>query len=318
MNELIERYIYAVTRSLPKSQRADVEQELRGEIHDMIAAEKGPEKTRVTRVLEALGRPEKLAMDYAGTKQYLIGPEWFSVYVETLKKIGMVAIPVLLLIFTATNFSSPDPLIEKIIAIVISTIGAATNVAFWTTAVFVFLERTNSHATEKNEVLAWSVDQLPQLPPERHVPVSDAVANIVFYAALIVLVLLSRNTLGITDNGTFVSFFEPSLWSFWLWAILATLVGLIGKELYVLKNGRETAASIWAKIGLDGALTAMLVGLYLQHTLVNPAFAEKTNQLVTWYNSFEWTIGAFLALWAIGFVWSAAKLLWDHYRKSAQ
>ena len=57
--ELIERYIYAVSRRLPVSQRADIEQELRTLIEDMIQerchGEAGQEQ--IMALLKELGDP---------------------------------------------------------------------------------------------------------------------------------------------------------------------------------------------------------------------------------------------------------------------
>lgn len=307
--DLIERYIYAVTRSLPKSQRTDVEKELRSDIHDMVDAENGSETERVRKTLETLGRPEALALSYTGAKQYLIGPEWFSVYIETLKKIGAIAAIALLCIFTATTVFTDAPFIEKIIDILISTIGGAMQIAFWITAIFVFLEHSKSREFEKDkkEILAWSVDSLPDLPPERHTNVSDIIANIVFYAALIVLALLTRQTLGFNSDGTHISFFNPDLWTFWMWAIIAAFAGLIGKELYTLKTGRETATSIWAKIAFDGAITAMLVGLYLRDALINPIFAQKTQELWGGEVTLDSIVQITLVIWVISFIYDAVR-----------
>ena len=37
--EMVERYIYAVTKKLPEKQRSDIEQELRSLIEDMLSAQ---------------------------------------------------------------------------------------------------------------------------------------------------------------------------------------------------------------------------------------------------------------------------------------
>ena len=61
MNDLIERYIYAVTRRLPRSKQEDMAKELRGLVEDMLLERCGeamPEEKDVRIVLTELGSPQ--------------------------------------------------------------------------------------------------------------------------------------------------------------------------------------------------------------------------------------------------------------------
>ena len=83
---MIDRYIYDVTRRLPKNQRQDIDAELRGLIEDMVEERSPqPEKSDLEAVLTELGRPSALAAKYRGSKRFLIGPELFDVYFLVLK-----------------------------------------------------------------------------------------------------------------------------------------------------------------------------------------------------------------------------------------
>ena len=83
---MIDRYVYDVTWRLPKAQREDIDQELRGLIEDMLEqAGPNPGKEAVEEVLIELGRPSKLAAKYRGNKRFLIGPEMFDTYFLVLK-----------------------------------------------------------------------------------------------------------------------------------------------------------------------------------------------------------------------------------------
>jgi len=162
--DLIDRYTYAVTRSLPQSQRKEVESELRSNIQDMVEAERGTPDERVRKVLASLGRPETLAMSYSGAKQYLIGPEWYAAYMRALRVIVGVATLVALLVFTTSHLSTDESVVGKIISIILGAIDGAILAAFGVTMVFVFFERSKSHESRYNEVMAWSVDDLPHVP----------------------------------------------------------------------------------------------------------------------------------------------------------
>ena len=76
---LIERYIYAVTRHLPVDQREDVADELKSMIEDQLDEIGSRSKKDVEKVLISLGDPENLARRYKGGKQYLIGPAFYPI-----------------------------------------------------------------------------------------------------------------------------------------------------------------------------------------------------------------------------------------------
>ena len=56
---LIERYVYDVTRRLPEKEREDVMKELRANIYDMLP--EGASEDAVKKVLYELGSPVSLA-----------------------------------------------------------------------------------------------------------------------------------------------------------------------------------------------------------------------------------------------------------------
>ena len=59
-NELIARYVYAVTRELPENQRLDIDKELRSLIEDMLderCSGSDPAITDIEAVLSELGNP---------------------------------------------------------------------------------------------------------------------------------------------------------------------------------------------------------------------------------------------------------------------
>ena len=61
MNDLVERYIYAATKRMPRKQREDVSLELRGLVEDMLAERCGsvtPTEKDIRIVLTELGTPQ--------------------------------------------------------------------------------------------------------------------------------------------------------------------------------------------------------------------------------------------------------------------
>lgn len=89
MNDLIERYIYAATRRLPRKQREDVSRELEGLIDDMLAERCGgitPTEKDIRVVLTELGSPQELYEKYSAEGgKCLIGQPYYSTYLFVLK-----------------------------------------------------------------------------------------------------------------------------------------------------------------------------------------------------------------------------------------
>jgi hypothetical protein len=165
--DLIDRYTYAVTKLLPASQRKEVEDELRSNIQDMVDVETGTSDERVRTVLKTLGRPEVLAMRYSDTKQYLIGPSWWAPYMRALKAIVTVATLVALLIATSSHWSTDESILGKVIGVILGTANGTILATFGVTIIFVFFEHSKPHESRQDAVLAWSVDDLPQLPAKQ-------------------------------------------------------------------------------------------------------------------------------------------------------
>lgn len=88
-HDLIERYIYAVTKRLPAKSREDISQELRGLIDDMLAERCGqrtPTDKDVRVVLTELGSPSELHAKYdEDADKCLIGQPYYSTYKFVLK-----------------------------------------------------------------------------------------------------------------------------------------------------------------------------------------------------------------------------------------
>src|SRR6185503_4296070 len=100
---LMDRYIAEVGRHLPEKNRTDIEAEIRSTLEDMIDERehqtgKPVNDEVVAAALEQLGDPKLLAHNYIPAKNYLIGPDWYEPYIETLKRVLATALPVVALV----------------------------------------------------------------------------------------------------------------------------------------------------------------------------------------------------------------------------
>lgn len=166
--ELIERYIYAVTKRLPESQRADVAKELRGNIEDMLSDQ--PTKKEVEGILLGLGEPSKLASEYRGKNRYLIGPEYFDQYIHVLKLacIILAAIGGIGTFFEAYISKVDGNSISYMFQVIGNVIGACFNGALhgfvWVTVIFFVFEKFDLGYDGKYKRSEWSPLDLPEIP----------------------------------------------------------------------------------------------------------------------------------------------------------
>lgn len=82
-NDLIDRYVHAVTHTLRSAERDDVARELRTLIEDMLAERAdaaAPDEATVIEVLRHLGPPDEVAERYGQPRPYLVGPAYYPVF----------------------------------------------------------------------------------------------------------------------------------------------------------------------------------------------------------------------------------------------
>src|SRR5699024_8882973 len=85
---LIDKYVYTVTKNLPKKTRADVEKELRGSIMDMLPDDFT--EIDVEKALYMLGSPAVMAEEYRDGRGVLIGPGLYNQYIYVLKLVFII------------------------------------------------------------------------------------------------------------------------------------------------------------------------------------------------------------------------------------
>ena len=167
---LIDRYVYAVTKYFQKDTREDVGRELRANIEDMLP-ENYTDKD-VYQVLEKLGSPRKLANEYNPQKRYLIGPSYYDDYLSVLKLVVGICVSVLVGI-SIIGFAIEPPvagiannnLIILITDLISAVFDGAIQGALWVTIIFVLLERSGAESGKvpfSNK--QWTPDDLPEYP----------------------------------------------------------------------------------------------------------------------------------------------------------
>ncbi|SCL54316.1 permease prefix domain 1-containing protein [Micromonospora chersina] len=274
MSSLTDRYLAATLRAVPQQRRAELADELRASIEDMIEDRTagGQDRGAAEReVLTELGNPEQLAARYTDRRLQLIGPRYFLVWWRVLRTL-LTFIPAIVGVVTgvvkATVGGEPGAAVGAGVA---SGLQTAVQIAFWVTLCFAVLERTDTSLN----LPEWTVDQLPEEARERQVTLVDSCASIVFLLVAIAFLPWQHFQPWLSGDGSRLPMIDPALWSFWLPALIVVLVATMGLEIAKYRAGRWTWPLVAVNAALNLAFAAPLVWLLLTDRLLNPALIER-------------------------------------------
>ncbi|HYH75390.1 MAG TPA: hypothetical protein VD735_05515 [Candidatus Saccharimonadales bacterium] len=291
--DLTERYVYAVTRRLPQAQREDVANELRATIEDMAtdhAKGEEPKTADITAVLKTLGDPDILAHRYNTTKQYLIGPRWYDAWLQTLRMILVIVLPIVGTLSALVSLADEsNKVIESLIGAVGHAIAVGMQIFFWVTAVFVVMERSGAKPREiyGQPAGAWSPESLPAVPQPRQISRADAIGGMVTTGVGVLLLAGSNLLFRSRGDGESIPIFHPDLWQAWIPALLLLALLSFGIEAWKYKVGAWTKGIVGSTIALSLAWIAFIMALATTQELVNPAFMELLQNTATDYKPQE-------------------------------
>lgn len=276
---LIDRYIAEVGRYLPEKNRSDIEAEIRSMVEDMLDERSGDAKSADDKVmaetLEELGNPKLLAAKYSPPKRYLIGPGWYEFYIQTLKRVLYVALPVFIAVtFILTLAKDPLDFINAVGNTVSEAFGVGVQIFFWITVIFILLERSDEvpGTTLEHHPKKWTVAQLPEFPGKRQISIGETVTNIVmelFVLLWIFLPMIQDRLQGDLNN---VPFLNPGLWNVWLPVFVVLMVLSLVLEVFKLKVGKWTPALTASNVVLCLGSIIYIVLLATTQQVINPEF----------------------------------------------
>ena len=283
-NELIDRYVYAVLRRLPKSVRGEIEPELRGLISDMLderCGEMTPTETDVKVVLTELGTPSELALKYDPEgERSLIGPKYFRQWLKVLT-IVFAAEAGALLFGAAVGLISGEitGLWYEQLAEVIGMLWQGALSAFAiVTAIFAFLEYKKVDIDTSNDL-----SKLPSVPKKKEtISKAECIIGIVICAILLPMLLYAPQSLlysvSLSGSGnSAVSLFrEKAFADVWYLLVIgfgAAIVLECVKLIIGRYNYRTAIASTVCNI--ISAVTASLA--FIRTDIVSPEVVESIN-----------------------------------------
>lgn len=211
--DLIELYVYEVTRRLPERNRDDIALELRSTIEDMLPEE--PSEAEVKEALAQLGDPAVLAAQYRDQPAHLIGPRFYDTYVQVLKMVVPVVVVITFLSLIANQIitysgevvpaDAAASLLSKAIEVVL---GAGVQTVFWITLAFVILERTGTgkELPLNGKFKAWTPDDLKDtryVPAKKVINKSEVFANLMWTAIWGSVYFNADRLIGVYEPGRF-------------------------------------------------------------------------------------------------------------------
>jgi len=201
-SNLIERYIYDVTRRLPEASRAEVTKELQANIDDMLSEK--PTDAEVEKVLIELGDPRILANEYRGTKRYLIASEWTDDYLEALKIVLIVFGAISLVFGLLDSLKAPEA--SGLFLTILEVLGEVfANVFDSLCQGFVIVTLIFAGITawsQKGGKDTWAIKCLPPLPEKQTIKFSRAgviaelIVNLVFGITWIYVLINNATIIG--------------------------------------------------------------------------------------------------------------------------
>lgn len=282
--ELINRYVYAVTRSLPEKQRDDIEKELRTLIEDMLEQYGGPEayEVKVQKVLLDLGDPEIMANNYRSTKRYLIGPQNFDNYILILKIVlGAVFLGLSVASAVSGVFAQDIDMVSLFTNYFGTLLSGLIEAFAWVTIIFAIAEyRGVELKTAKLKDEPWSISDLPAVP-DKDASISPwpSLVAIVF-SAIFMSILYFKPQLfaAYLSNGsgtTVIPVFSISVITAFK-ALIAIVFGLsVLKEVLKVVYGRWTMRLAVGYTALSVASTILMAVILLNPAIWNPNFTAE-------------------------------------------
>lgn len=271
--ELIERYIHEVGRHLPKKQRADVQQELRSLLEDMVEdqaqtkLEHADEATAVA-VLQQFGHPKKVAASYNATPQYLVGPTLYPVFQLVLSIVG-ICFAVVILLGLGFSLQNADNFLGALLQSIAQTLPNALQwffSAFGSVAfVFALIERfLPADQLDVQEEEAWDPRKLPSPNLAQELNRGDVVTSLASTVILLWILNVTPHWIMIylfnDDVSSSIPILADNFFAHLLpWVNLLLIVSL-GVDIYKLRQGWHGRTTRLLDIAVT-LLTAVVVYL---------------------------------------------------------
>lgn len=285
VKDLMERYVYAVTRKLPKKNREDIENELRGLIEDMLQGRCGElssteQDLRV--VLAELGTPSELAEKYdPDGKKALIGPPYYSSYMLILKIVAPCVLGGITLASVLTGILEPSGqpwylALGQWFAMLVNGCIMGFGII---TIIFAIFEWRKVKFDSGDDGLS----SLPPVPVKNEIIHKwEPIVGMVISVAFVIVFLAAPQIMGIFsgESGAMVPIFNVGyLRSRWWIVVLLAIIG-IARESVAFVESRYTRRLAYTALAADLSSLALTFLLFASGDILNPAFGPAMYSLL--------------------------------------
>lgn len=337
--ELLDRYLQAVKKHLPRQRQDDIIAELRANLESQLEDKEAGLGRPLTQGetedwLRQIGPPMLVAARYQ-PQQYLIGPAVFPIYWYVLRTAFFWA-AIIYTIVSAVLIALGTPTAASVAQALVRLPGILVTVAAWVTLVFAAIEFATTRYPEKCPAIPglsakWSPSELP--PLEKPAPdaglrsFAHAVAEVVFGVLLLVwLLLIPQYPFLLFGPGAAYLRYSPftlaPVWVQFYWWVVALNVLQLGWRCLNLwrgswqqpQHGQHIAVKAFGLIPLALLLTARDHALVaLKHPALDQLRHGGTVNTID-----QVTHGALLVVGAIAVLqlaWDIGRAIRDAYRK---
>jgi len=275
--DLIERYIYAVTKRLPRKQREDVAQELRGLIDDLLTERCGtltPGERDVRVVLTELGTPQELYEKYDENGQTcLIGQPHYSTYAVVVK---------IVLACTALGMTIACGVLQMVEPRVWYGAVARWLCMLWQSLVYAYAVVTALFAVfyRKGVRLGepFNFDDLPPVPKKsQQISLWEPLVGMALCVVFGVVFLAAPAVLGVVrgDSGEWIPIFNVAgIRAHWYILALFMALGIAGESVKLMER-RYSRKVMWVTVGTNLISGVLAVWWLSGDQLYNPAFVAR-------------------------------------------
>lgn len=299
-NDLIERYLYAVTRRMSHKQRDDVCLELRGLIDDMLTERCGgltPTEKDIRVVLTELGTPQELYAKYdEDAEKCLIGQPYYSTYKFVLKIVlGAVAIGMTIssMILQLLEPQSWWGMAANWLAMLYNSALAAFSIV---TLLFAFFYHKGIKLTE-----SFDFDDLPPVPKRsQEISKWESIAGIGFCVIFVVLFVFTPEVFSVVHEGKRISLFNMALIRSSWPLIVAFAVCGISREVVQLVEGRYNRKVMVTALATNALSAVLSIWWLVSFDVMNQTFLANMKTIFTGESAIVHTMFANFDLFFLG------------------
>ena len=296
-NDLIERYIYAVTKKLPAKQQRDISEELRTLIADMLEERCGdvvPAEKDVRVILTELGTPNELSEKYdTSGKTCLIGAPYYATY-RLVLKIVLICVTFGMTLATAISLaaSPAQPWYESAFQWLGMLWSGLLQAFAFVTLLFAIFYHKGVKLDQDT-----SLDDLPPVPKKDEMiskwePVFGIAISVLFLAVFLVAPQIFCAILPMDGAAELIPIFQTETVRGTWYLIVAFSVAGIAREIVRLLEGSYTRKVLAATLVTDVISAILSIWWLTNDQLINPAFIARFEALFSGDAAFIGTVFA--------------------------